>query len=886
VKDLDLISTANDFGKHARNVYLMFLVFLSYIIVTIWSTTDIQLLLETPLKLPIINAEIPLKGFYSIISWFVILMHFNILLLLFLYSRNLLSLNNRMDDIADEKRAIVLKSQLFPFHFSHMIAGNKNNKIITQLTIFYSWATLILFPLLTLLSIQVRFLPYHDLFITWGHRLAIFFDIILLMILWPPTISFKRWSWFSKGIFSKLKKTGYSLIYFLRKSNQKNIKEKYVSLGCPVKLAPRSNGLIFLFLTALIVPIFSIFVATIPGEWSETWVLKVAPDSWLTDTTKKRFRIKQIAFGERKRKIIDSDKLLTLTYMTFHDGPFHRNLILNNQLLVKGQPSSELIASINGESKRYQKNNLKKIRGIDLEQRDLRYSDFSSAILFNAKLEMANLEGADLSYAHLQGSNLAYADLSNSQMTNVNLSGAELYKTNLENADLKWSHFENANLSADFTNAEMGYANFKNAVFSNSQLHSADLSFAKLHGAQFSVTAIGADFSNAEFQGANLQGSYLVGSIFSTTQFQSANLRNVNLEGTYMQKSNFQGSDLSGAKLTGADLRGAKFGGAVLKNTTFRLADLRGIELSNMKENEYLDLQTTLNHSLEDEATKSDILESLKLSKDRNTTLEYDLIIQDTLCDSALISANCLSSNSLDIYDQKLASYLLSMPEIIEDNLSCDSELIANALARRMWKYSSGRSLTRTIVKELLDEGCKSKQSLSTTNRANLEDQLNDYMNYCYIEGKIQFLSGKGKHEFMPKISPLCTYYTGVEYYRNKRYKEAMEKWEELFVTKNYPQEYSSLLVSASNSLGYIHFYGLLGYHNVEKALEYWEMASSQGERESTYHLCVSYANPNSPVYSKNKSASYCKSAKNAYNDIVDKTDSDRSAIKAMEKFL
>ncbi len=40
-----------------------------------------------------------------------------------------------------------------------------------------SWLTLVVLPVVLLLYIQVVFLPYHDVRITWTHRIALLADI-------------------------------------------------------------------------------------------------------------------------------------------------------------------------------------------------------------------------------------------------------------------------------------------------------------------------------------------------------------------------------------------------------------------------------------------------------------------------------------------------------------------------------------------------------------------------------------------------------------------------------------------------------------------------------------------------------------------------------------
>jgi hypothetical protein len=52
-----------------------------------------------------------------------------------------------------------------------------------------AWVSLVTGPVLLLLLIQVRFLPYHLEWLTWVHRLAILADVILLWLLWAAVLN-------------------------------------------------------------------------------------------------------------------------------------------------------------------------------------------------------------------------------------------------------------------------------------------------------------------------------------------------------------------------------------------------------------------------------------------------------------------------------------------------------------------------------------------------------------------------------------------------------------------------------------------------------------------------------------------------------------------------
>ena len=49
--------------------------------------------------------------------------------------------------------------------------------------------TLVVFPILLLLLLQIQFLPFHDVTITWAQRVALILDVVFLWLLRPPILA-------------------------------------------------------------------------------------------------------------------------------------------------------------------------------------------------------------------------------------------------------------------------------------------------------------------------------------------------------------------------------------------------------------------------------------------------------------------------------------------------------------------------------------------------------------------------------------------------------------------------------------------------------------------------------------------------------------------------
>src|SRR6202011_3395913 len=108
--------------------------------------------------------------------------------------------------------------------------------------------TLVVFPILLLLLLQIQFLPFHDLRVTWAQRTALILDILLLWRLRPPILadlsveSLRRARRFSQAL------RGFDL-----------------TVAAVMSIAALW---------------FSIVVATIPGEWQETALAPLERPLW------------------------------------------------------------------------------------------------------------------------------------------------------------------------------------------------------------------------------------------------------------------------------------------------------------------------------------------------------------------------------------------------------------------------------------------------------------------------------------------------------------------------------------------------------------------------------------------------------------------------------
>jgi hypothetical protein len=232
---------------------------LFYVAVAAGAVTHVNLLLEDPVKLPFLNIELPLKAFFFLspilflITHAYTLIHFS--LLADKTKRFHLQLRRQIPDVGYPRAAEIragLRRQLPSNIFVQFLAGPNDirESLLGVLLKVIAWTTLVVGPIALILLLQIQFLPYHEAWITWTHRIAIFLDLLLVWWLWRFILSGRdenrRWRWW------------------------------------PSWAAP-ALGIVLSFAALL----FSWTVATLPGEWRErplSWFAAIEPASinkWL-----------------------------------------------------------------------------------------------------------------------------------------------------------------------------------------------------------------------------------------------------------------------------------------------------------------------------------------------------------------------------------------------------------------------------------------------------------------------------------------------------------------------------------------------------------------------------------------------------------------------------
>ena len=433
------LDEANGASDPASSAWLAFLALLTYVVVTLASVSHKNLLLNSPVRLPIINADIPLVGFFQYAPALLLLVYLSLLVQHVILARKYRKFTDAITsyemEMGTEQPA---RELVHSYVFSQIAAGPKPNlitKFMMQLIVYVTFSVL---PIITLLYFQIKFLPYHDVSITYWHRIAVMLGFAMLILLTPlmqntgPTR--RRWD---------------------------------IKVG-PQAEAWEASGtqvLLVLFLLPLVVG-FSWLIATVPNEWIDRRLGFVAPTSVRVGPEDEAKLLNPLV-----RRVI-YDRL-----PNDDDKGWWRRCLLSYRVLVVEDTD---LGAGEGVNVVLRERNFRfaLLSRSDLHRADLAWADLRAAqmwkTLAKGKLKDGQLQGAFLQEAQLQGAQLNSAQLQGADLSKAQLQGAELNYANLQGADLRGAQLQGADLS---------YANLQGADLRGAQLQGAKLEAVQLQGA-------------------------------------------------------------------------------------------------------------------------------------------------------------------------------------------------------------------------------------------------------------------------------------------------------------------------------------------------------------------------------------------------------------------
>jgi uncharacterized protein YjbI with pentapeptide repeats len=401
--DISAIEKAvNDAAGKTGALWLTFISITAFLLITTGSVTHRNLLLQTPLQLPLLDVDLPLVSFFVVAPVFFIIIHFNLFLQMDALASKIQTYNSVLrSDVADKKERHLLRHRLDGFLLVQVLAGpsprrDRRPRFMLELM---GWITSVALPLALLVYIAFTFLPYHYQAVTWFHRAMVVLDVVIICAFWHRIHGARP----------------ARLIWGLPRTT--------VGAG-------------------MVLVLFIVAVPTFPGEAIYS-VLRNPLTGLLFEGS-----VDQVT-GEPSspfsNRLIVMDQDLSKASLSFR-GRDLRGAILDRSKLTKADftgaklTDARLIgASLSnarfGCADKDRRIDCTDLRGANLAQADLRAADFAGARMQGVSLERAKLRMANFAVAELFGASLRYADLEDADFTDAYLQGASLTRATISVRD-------------------------------------------------------------------------------------------------------------------------------------------------------------------------------------------------------------------------------------------------------------------------------------------------------------------------------------------------------------------------------------------------------------------------------------------------------------------
>jgi cytochrome b subunit of formate dehydrogenase len=120
--------SVNDSATRVSTIWVSYLIFALYLLITTGTATHRQLFLEAPVKLPALNIDLPLYSFFVLAPILFVLLHLYVLLQVLLLGRTAAAYNETVDKaIGSAPENAFMRQRLANTLFAQIFAGRRAN---------------------------------------------------------------------------------------------------------------------------------------------------------------------------------------------------------------------------------------------------------------------------------------------------------------------------------------------------------------------------------------------------------------------------------------------------------------------------------------------------------------------------------------------------------------------------------------------------------------------------------------------------------------------------------------------------------------------------------------------------------------------------------------
>jgi uncharacterized protein YjbI with pentapeptide repeats len=421
-EDLEALRKAvDDTAAISGGLWLSYLFVLFYFAIAAGAVTHADLLLKNSVKLPFLNVELPLLAFFFLAPPLFLIVHAYSLVHLVLLAGRVRLFNDALSDAVSEDH-IAWRRRLPSNIFVQFLGAPAETRLgaFGWLLGAILWVTMVLAPIALILLLQVQFLPYHSLWITWTSRISLILDLGLIWWLWRNILG--------------------------SRPRHRNAR-RWWSVA---------NTTMAATLSAVVI-LFSFAVALIPGEWQAESALSPLQD-WIFAGPFDPITLRQTSFFSNRLvlpgfniydalKIDDPKKVELKEHVIDLRGRHLENAIFRDALL----PNVDLTGAY--------------LQGTEFNRARLQGALLDFAELQGASLEGAQLQGASLKRAQLQGALLFFTQLQGALLDFAELQGALVDLAQLQGASLEFADLQGTSVKDAFLwRADLDHTRFKDVL--------------------------------------------------------------------------------------------------------------------------------------------------------------------------------------------------------------------------------------------------------------------------------------------------------------------------------------------------------------------------------------------------------------------------------------
>jgi uncharacterized protein YjbI with pentapeptide repeats len=467
VNPYSLLDALNTAAARSTTLWLVFLGLLAYLALTVGALTHRDLLLDSGIVLPLLQARIDLVRFFIFAPAIFALLHLMMLAHFAVLARKTLEFDAALRLLeSTDLRSHPLRLELDSFFFVQALAGPERSRVVSALLNAIGWLTLLVLPLLLLLWMQAAFLPFHHAGVTAVQRATVLADIVVLLL---------------GGVFVMRAETSF--------------------FGAALRLVFNNPGSVAFALVALAGAAFVSMAAAVPSAGGGGPLFGVLPrnlnvaDSWLVadkdgaGAPRLSLRARDLRFARLDRVDLRQADLTGANL----DGASLAGADLRGAHL--GCADAAALQRPDGRPKA----GCTRAEGADFTGARMAGAGLAGADLGGAKVDDASLEGADLSQAVAAGATFERAGLQRAVLAGAWLDGASFVAANLQGADLAGARLQ----MADFSGTALQSARLASARLEGAVLREADLEGAELRDARL----FAADMRGARLMAADLAGA-------------------------------------------------------------------------------------------------------------------------------------------------------------------------------------------------------------------------------------------------------------------------------------------------------------------------------------------------------------------------------------------